>query len=340
MRPINSKRLLIFLLSFVLISLISCNNQTPTIPSNTTNTTPLREPLSGTCECPYDLTNSGRKCGKSSSYSRPSGDKPACYVGEGKATADKPEKAAPKIASQSINLTMGNPSNATSDANNKSNYLVKKPQFAFSYNNSKGTANWVSWQLNQSWMGNVDRQNNFRPDTSLPADYYQVRSNEYQKSGYDRGHLIPSADRSKTAKDNSATFLMTNMIPQHPDNNREVWRELEEYSRELVKQQGKELYIVAGPKGKIKTLAKGKLTVPASTWKVILVLDKPGSGVSGVTANTRTIAVMMPNSEVVNKTDWKDYRVSVDQVEKETGYDFFSNLPKSIQKQIESRVDK
>lgn len=235
----------------------------------------------------------------------------------------------------SVHLTLGNPSNA--NITDPNNYLMEKPQYALSYNSSKGIPNWVSWQLNQSWLGTVDRSNDFRPDTTLPTGWYQVRPSDYTSSGYDRGHMTPSGDRTRTREDNSATFVMTNMIPQAPENNREVWRELEEYSRELVS-QGKELYIIAGGVGS-KGMLKGKVTVPQQTWKVIAVLDRPGEGVSGVSANTRAIAVMMPNSNEVANTNWTDYLVSVDAVEAATGYDFFSNVDPTIQAAIESRVD-
>jgi endonuclease G, mitochondrial len=234
----------------------------------------------------------------------------------------------------SVHLTLGNPSNADTHPNN---YLMIKPQYALSYNNSKGIPNWVSWQLNQSWLGSVDRRNDFRPDSTLPAGWYQVRPSDYTGGGYDRGHITPSGDRTRTPEDNSATFLMTNMIPQAPKNNQEVWRELEEYSRELIKQR-QELYIIAGGAGSKGTL-KGKVTVPQQTWKVIAVLDRPDKGVSEVTASTRAIAVMMPNSNEVANTNWTDYLVSVDEVEKVTGYDFFSNVDPSIQAAIESKVD-
>ncbi|MEQ9667435.1 MAG: DNA/RNA non-specific endonuclease [Coleofasciculus sp. G2-EDA-02] len=238
----------------------------------------------------------------------------------------------------SVHLTLGNPSNATSNPNNPNNYLMEKPQYALSYNNSQGIPNWVSWQLNQSWLGSVERSNDFRPDTALPSGWYQVRPNDYIGSGYDRGHIVPSGDRTRTPDDNSATFVMTNIIPQAPQNNREVWRELEEYSRELV-YQGKELYIIAGGAGSKGTL-QGKVTVPQQTWKVIAVLDLPGQGVRGITSNTRLIAVMIPNSDEVAGMDWRDYRVSVDMVEAATGYNFLSNVSTSIQDEIESRLDK
>ena len=124
---------------------------------------------------------------------------------------------------------------------------------------------------------------------------------------------------------------MSNMMPQSPANNREVWRELEEYSRDLVS-QGKELYIVAGGEGKEKAIADGQVTVPKYTWKVILVLD------NGNIENT--IAVRMPNNDTVARTDWQDYIVSVDEIEKKTGYDFFSTVPKSIQTKIEAKAYK
>ncbi len=242
-----------------------------------------------------------------------------------------PKKALAPV--KSAHLKLGNPSNA--NRNDLNNYLIEKPQYALSYNCSQGISNWVSWQLNRSWLGNTDRQDDFRPDPDLPQSCYAVRPNDYRGSGYDRGHLTPSGDRTKTVADNSATFVMSNMIPQHPSSNRGDWRELEEYSRELV-DQGKELYVIAGGEGSLKAIASGKVTVPQYTWKVVVVLDRPGAP---VTADTRVIAVQMPNSEAVANTDWQDYRVSVDVIEAATGYDFLSNIPKPIQDQIESRVD-
>lgn len=235
-------------------------------------------------------------------------------------------------------LLLGNPSNATWDPGNADNYLMEKPQYVLSYNRSLGTANWASWQLNSSWLGSADRQDDFRPDESLPEGFYQVRATDYRGSGYDRGHLVPSGDRTASIEDNSSTFVMTNMIPQSAANNREVWNELEQYSRKLV-EEGKELYIIAGPEGRGRAIANGRVTVPRYTWKIIVVLDRPGSGLRDITADTRAIAVRMPNTQRVANTAWRDYRVSIDVLETATGYDFLSNLPAGIQEAIESRVD-
>ncbi|HEY9873840.1 MAG TPA: DNA/RNA non-specific endonuclease [Candidatus Obscuribacterales bacterium] len=249
----------------------------------------------------------------------------------------KVTKPSVTIPSTNVHLLFGNPSGAHENISNPDNYLMLKPQYALSYNRSKGIPNWASWQLNKSWIGRADRQNNFRPDPALPADWARITPTFYTGSGYDKGHLVPSADRSKSVEDNAATFLMTNIMPQTPDNNRNTWGNLEDYSRELVS-QGKELYIIAGPAGSIKQPLRGKVTIPASTWKIIVVLDRPGAGLGGVTANTRVIAVNVPNQDAIDN-DWRVYRVSVDQLETLTGYNFLSKVSSSIQRVIESRVD-
>ncbi|MBD1892938.1 DNA/RNA non-specific endonuclease [Coleofasciculus sp. FACHB-SPT9] len=232
---------------------------------------------------------------------------------------------------------LGNPSGATESVATPDNYLMVKPQYVLSYNRSKGTANWASWQLNKSWLGSADRQDNFRPDPSLPPGWERVTPTFYSGSGYDRGHIVPSADRTRTVADNAATFLMTNMMPQTPDNNRNTWGNLEDYSRELVS-QGKGLYIIAGTAGSQKQPLKGKVTIPATTWKIVVVLDSPGALWGDVIADTRVIAVNIPNQDAVDN-DWRTYRVSVDQLEKLTGYDFLSNVDPRVQRVIESKVD-
>ncbi len=238
----------------------------------------------------------------------------------------------------SVHLLLGNPSNATATVTTPDNYLLLKPPYALSYSQSKGTPDWVSWQLNKSWLGAKDRQNNFRPDDTLPASWVRITPSAYTDSGYDKGHIIPSADRTKTIEDNASTFLMTNMVPQTPDNNRHTWEGLEQYSRDLVTKVGKELYIIAGPLGSQGQPLNGKVTIPASTWKVVVVLDKPGVGINGITTKTRAIAVNIPNQQGIDP-DWRKYRVSIDKIEELTGYNFLSNVPENIQDMIEEKID-
>lgn len=247
---------------------------------------------------------------------------------------------------QNEHITMGNPSGATNDVNNPTNYLMLKSQYAESYHRDRGIPNWVSWHLDPTWLGSAPRQNDFRPDDTLPSDWYHVKMTDYSGSGFDRGHHCPSGDRTSTAADNSATFLMTNMMPQAPDNNQGTWESLEAYSRTLVG-QGSELYIIAGGQGQggvgsngaLATVAAGRVVVPKYTWKVVMVLPQGDNDVSRVTNATRVFAVIMPNIQGVRSDPWQKYLTSVRQVEALTGYDFFSNVPVDIQNVIESRID-
>jgi endonuclease G, mitochondrial len=245
-----------------------------------------------------------------------------------------------------INLLMGNPSQATTSPGNAENYLIVRPQYALSYSKSKGIPNWVSWQLNASWLGDTGRVGKFAPDEDLPAGWERIRPSDYTGSGFDRGHMTNSEDRSRSPEDNIQTFLMTNIIPQSPDNNQGVWVQLENYCRELAR-SGKELFIISGGHGQggigkngmKATVGQGKVLVPAVTWKVILVLDKPNSGVAGVDRNTRTIAVIVPNKQGIKYDPWRQYRTSVQEVEKLTGYKFFTNIPAEIRSVVTSKID-
>jgi endonuclease G, mitochondrial len=247
----------------------------------------------------------------------------------------------------SAHLLMGNPSSATDSMQNPSNYLMLKPQYALSYNRERNIPNWASWQLNDRWLGEAKRQDDFRQDSSLPQGWYRVRPSDYAKSGFDKGHVVSSEDRGRSDLDNSATFFMTNMVPQAPDNNRVVWSQFEAACRSLVK-QGKELYIVAGSSGfggigsnGPQSVLNNNVVVPAVIWKVVLVLNRPGTQPKDVTAAmSRTIAIVVPNQQGVKSKPWKDYVTSVDEVEKLTGYDFFRNIPEPVQKIIEAKVDR
>ncbi len=241
-----------------------------------------------------------------------------------------PTKVVPPQASSSLALEQirfGNPSQANYEDFN--NYLIPKEQFVISYNCGNNLANWVSWTVNADYLGDVERTDDFRRDPDVPC--YQVSPRDYRRSGYDRGHIAPSADRDSRLEDNSATFFMSNMMPQSPSNNREVWRELENYERDFIREMGSQaVYIVAGPLGNIGTIGNG-VVVPKTTWKSILVLDSHGQPLE-------TLAVNIPNDESIKNTDWRDYLLSVDELENLTGYDFFNQLPDNVENKLESIV--
>jgi endonuclease G len=237
-------------------------------------------------------------------------------------------------------LLLGNPSNATPDIANENNYLMVKPQYTLSYNRQKATPNWVAWRLDSSWLGNAQRQDDYRPDPALPAGWYQVTDDDYSGSGYTRGHMTPSGDRTRSIADNSATFLMTNFVPQTANNNSGPWQQFEDYCRTLAN-QGNELYIFSGGYGSLGTIAGGKINVPQYTWKVVLILPNGDNDRSRVYKATRAFGIVVPNFEpLVSSTPWRNFRVTVDKVEALTGYDFFTNVSAMTQMFIERQRDR
>ncbi|MFN3426531.1 MAG: DNA/RNA non-specific endonuclease [Candidatus Thermochlorobacter sp.] len=218
-------------------------------------------------------------------------------------------------------------------------YIIRRPQYVISYNRDLNVANWACWHVNAESFGPVPRfQGNFLTDNSLPTGFYRVTHQDYTGSGYDRGHIVRSQERTATREDNDATFYLTNILPQTPDLNQGVWNAFELYCEKLAKQQ-KELYLIAGGTfDKNPPRLKGKVTIPKSTWKIVVVLER-GQGLKDITKDTRVIAVDMPNINGVRNDDWRKYRVSVAELERRTGLKFLTAVPEEVRKVLIEKVD-
>ena len=249
------------------------------------------------------------------------------------ASAPSPAPTATKPLSVSLHLALGIPR----DADDSNDLLIDERAYVVSYDPKREVANWVAWRLDEHDLGDVDRSEDFRADDRLPAAVYQVTPSDFARSGYDRGHLCPSADRTDTREDNSLTFLMTNMHPQRPELNRVTWKAMEEYERVLAKQHH-ELFIVAGGIFEASPPRIGHgVAVPRADYKIVVVLDA-GQGVESVTAKTEVVAAIMPNEPSVKDRPWTSYATSVDEIERESGYDFLTKVPEDVQRVIEARV--
>ena len=214
----------------------------------------------------------------------------------------------------SPHLPFGNPSDAGSALNNQ---LVVRPQFAASWNASKRIANWVAWRLVADDIGDTERSQFYAdPEISTPSP------KDYTNSGYDRGHLYPSKDRSDTPENNKAVFTMLNILPQSPACNRGPWEKAEAFEGSLT-QAGREVYIIAGGAGS-EDVIKG-IDVPESTWKIIVTLERGKSFPEGQ-EKAQVYAVIMPNNEDISGR-WQEYQTSVSEIQKKTGYHFFKSAP-------------
>jgi endonuclease G len=261
------------------------------------------------------------------------------------ALANSRQRPGPSEPGQTLanrNVRFGLP--APTDPANKDAYPIERDQYVLSYSDAKGIPNWVCWNLTASDIGSTKRLQHFDPDPDLPGGFHRVKHDDYTGSGFDRGHMCPSKDRSDSAANNTTTFYTTNIVPQSPACNRGAWEKFESHCRSLSR-GGTELYIAAGPHGQGGAGEKGPRTtvgkssevvVPAAVWKVVLVLPSKNEA---PTTSSRSLAVWMPNDQTVGE-DWKAYSVSIAEVESRTGYKFYPTLAKDIAAPIKSRIDR
>ncbi len=225
-----------------------------------------------------------------------------------------------------LQMQTGNPSAAATDpVANRTNFLIQRAQYAFGYNDTTRAPNWVAWNLTSGDVGTSGRSPIFFQDTTLPGGFYPVLPTDYSGSGYDRGHLCPSGDRTVTRADNDVVFFMSNMMPQAPDNNQGVWASFETYCRTLA-DAGNEVLIIAGPGGFAGSTIASGVSIPGFTWKITVVVPLgAGTALSRITATTRVIAIKIPNTAGVRSNPWQQYVTSTTQLQTDTGYTFFTD---------------
>jgi DNA/RNA endonuclease G (NUC1)/PKD repeat protein len=227
--------------------------------------------------------------------------------------------------------------------------VLSKAQYVSGYNPARGGPDWVSWDLNASQFGGAPRCNCFSADQTLPSDVYHVVDFDYRNGGYDRGHMVQSESRTTTDQENATTFLLTNILPQGAENNQGPWSKFENYLNDRARLDGKEIYVVAGGEysanpGTLK--GEGKVAIPDYTWKVAVIMNA-GQGLADVhsAADLQVIAVKMPNltdpaatatSVGMRNNPWEQYQVTVDQIERETGYDLLNALPNQVEVLVEA----
>ncbi|HEX8692235.1 MAG TPA: DNA/RNA non-specific endonuclease [Longimicrobium sp.] len=226
------------------------------------------------------------------------------------------------------------------DANTADDLLLSKRTHYVSYNCARGRPNWVSWNLNKTHYGDAPRSTSFYSDATLPSGCYRVVSSDYTNSGYDRGHMVRSEERTWSIDDNKQTFLMTNIVPQYHDLNGGPWARFEQYLQDLAQNQNKEIYVIAGATGNRGTLnGAGKVQIPTYTYKIALIMPY-GQGLANVTSTSSitVIAVDMPNNTGILSAPWTSYTTTVDDLEFYSGYNFLDKLPDSIESYWEARV--
>ena len=237
------------------------------------------------------------------------------------------------------NIEFGQPNDGTA----ADDIIVNRAQFNASFNPVRGIPNWVSYNLDATHFGPQDRCDCFTFDPALSGltPYTTAAyTGAGQAAGYgiDRGHLARSFDRTTGALDNAYTYLFTNIVPQASDLNQGPWAIMENFLGDLARFQNKEVYVITGASGSKGTLKnEGKITIPAQTWKVAVVMPRDeGLGQVLTAQDIEVIAVIAPNDPGVSGVDWNTWRTTVDAVESLSGYDLLALLPDQIEIAVES----
>ncbi|MBA4850686.1 DNA/RNA non-specific endonuclease [Emticicia sp. BO119] len=217
---------------------------------------------------------------------------------------------------------------------NKSDEIVKHKNYTLRYEEKYEVPAWVVHKLRGGFTkGKASRgDNQFIPDKKVEGN--SALSTDYSNSGYDRGHMVPAGDFKCCQDLMNETFFMSNICPQVPDFNRGIWENIESRIRGWAVRD-EELYVVTGPvltKG-MKTIGRyNKVAVPKSFFKIVLYYNPKNP------KNARAIAFLLPNEALFGKR-MNSYVVSVDEVERVTGLDFFAKLPDDVEHNLEADSD-
>ena len=204
--------------------------------------------------------------------------------------------------------------------------VVSHPGYVLSYNEDYEQPDWVAYALTVDELNtnNTGRTENFREDPDITTD--SAHLSDDRGSGYDRGHVIPSADRTSSVELNDATFLLSNMSPQIHRFNAGLWLKAEDAVRDAARKYGT-LYVTTGPvfTDGMKTIGECNVAVPESFYKVLLAQDADGNWIS--------VGMVCPQ-EYKDGT-LKKYLTTVNEVEKLTGLDFFTGLDDRLEESVE-----
>ena len=209
--------------------------------------------------------------------------------------------------------------------------------FCIEWNNTLRAQRWSAFRWDRSnSVKKTTRSEAWAPDPLIPTTPidYRTYQSDYSGSGYTRGHIVGSEDRVNSVAANMQTFYYSNMQPQLYDfNTQGIWYELENrlrntYNKDTFRDT---LYVVKGG-----TIDYGNYTmvrkIPAPKYFFMALLRKRNN--ISLNGGYAAVAFWMKH-EANTDTNFKNYAVSIDELEERTGIDFFCNLPDDIEKTVE-----
>lgn len=206
--------------------------------------------------------------------------------------------------------------------------IVAHNYYSLSYNEPYEQAEWVAYILNKSHLTYDDRKRPyFIEDSKVKSKSADWRN--YKRSGYDRGHLCPAGDRRFSEQAYNETFYTSNISPQNREFNAGVWNRLEQQVRQWAKKYNSVFVVTGGVlEDGLKEIGNEHVDVPRYYYKIVA---------KGERSNIQVAAFLMEGKESTKPLS--HFMVSVDEIEKRTGIDFFEELPKDIQQKLENSVN-
>lgn len=208
----------------------------------------------------------------------------------------------------------------------RSEQIIEHTGYTVSYNETLRLPNWVAYELlPNEVLGEEERSDKFLPDPMVVG--ICPNTQDYTRSGYDRGHMAPAADMKWSEIAMQESFYMTNICPQNHSMNAGIWKAYEERGRMWATTDT--LWIVCGPivETSPKTIGENKVAVPTYFFKTFL---------KRVNDSYSALGILCPNA--AGRKKMRDYVVPVDYIESLTGINLYPSLPDSIEKLIEAQT--
>lgn len=202
--------------------------------------------------------------------------------------------------------------------------IVKHRYYSLSYNEPFEQAEWVAYVLKKSQLTRDQRKRPFFiEDPKVKTKSADWRN--YKGSGYDRGHLCPAGDRRFSEQAYNETFYTSNISPQDRNFNAGIWNRLELQVRDWAGHYH-ELFVVTGGvlEPGLQEIGEEDVDVPRYYYKIIA---------RGAQDNPKILAFLFLGKESTKPL--RQFTVSVDEIEKRTGIDFFENLPDELEARLE-----
>ncbi len=205
--------------------------------------------------------------------------------------------------------------------------IVHHTYFSLSYNEAHEQAEWVAYRLDKSQLTQDDRKRPFFiEDPKVKTKSADWRN--YIASGYDRGHLCPAGDRRFSEYAYNETFYTSNISPQDNDFNAGIWGDLEKLVRYWSKRYSA-VYVITGGvlEEGLLTIGDEEVSVPNYFYKII---------VRNENNELKVIAFLFRNKG--SSKPLKTFLVSIDELERKTGLDFFEKLPDDVEEKLETKI--